>query len=83
MRALSTPLVDDGPRFHSNMLVSKFIERNTRAIKASVISSAPLVLEIEDGVMHETRLTPIKPQGAWGLKPLDLRSRDQGSKADP
>ena len=53
MRALPTPLVDDEPGFHSNMPVSELIERNTRAIEASVVSLAPLVVETEDGVMHE------------------------------
>ena len=54
-----TPSVEDEPRFHSNMPVSELTERDTRAIEASVISSAPLVMETEDGVTHETWLTPI------------------------
>ena len=58
MRALPTPLVDDGPRFHSNMPVSELTERDNRAIEASVVSSAPLVVETEDGVTHEIRPTP-------------------------
>ena len=73
MRAMWTPLVDDGPRFHSDVPVSELIERDTRAIEASVVSSAPLVAEAEDGVTRETRPTHIRPQGARGLKPLDLR----------
>ena len=81
MRALPTPLADDGPGFHSNMPVSELIERDTRAIEASVVSSAPPVVETRDGVTHETRPTPIEPQGAQGLEPLDPRSRDRGSKA--
>ena len=54
MRALPTPSANDGPGFHTNMPVSELIERDTRAIEASVVSSAPPVAEIEDGVMHET-----------------------------
>ena len=49
MRAMPTLSVDDGPEFHTNMPVSELIERDTRAIEASVVSSAPLVAEIEDG----------------------------------
>ena len=44
MRALPTPSADDGPGFHSNMPVSELTERDTRAIEAGVISSAPLVV---------------------------------------
>jgi hypothetical protein len=66
-RALPTPSVDDGPGFHSNMPVSMLAERDTRAIKASAVSSAPLVAETKDGVMHKTWPTPTKHHGAWGL----------------
>ena len=58
------PITNDGPRFHSNMPVSKLTERVTRAIKASDVSSAPPVAETADGVTHETRPTPTKPNGA-------------------
>ena len=83
MRALPTPSANDGPGFHTNIPISELIERNTRAVEASVVSSAPLVVETKDGVTHETQLTPIRPQGAQGLELLDPRSRDQGSKAGP
>ena len=76
MRAMPTPLVNDGPRFHSNMLVSELTERDTRVIEAIVVSSAPPVVKTEDGVMHETRLTPTEPHGARELEPPDPRSRD-------
>ena len=79
----ANPVTNDGPRSHSNMPVSELTERDTRAIEARVVSSAPLVVETEDGVTLETRLTPIRPQGARGLEPPDPRSRDQGSKASP
>ena len=81
MRAMPTPSVDDRPRFHSNVPVSELIERDTRVVEASVVSSAPLVAETEDGVMHETWQTPTEPHRAWGLEPPDPRSRDQGSRA--
>ena len=61
MRALPTPSANDGSGFHTNIPVSELIERDTRAIEASVVSSAPLVAETEDGVTRETRLTPIRP----------------------
>ena len=54
MRALTTPLANDGPRFHMNIPISELIEHDTRVIEASVISSAPLVAETEDGVTRET-----------------------------
>ena len=55
-----------------NMPISELNERDTRAIEANVVSSAPPVAEIKDGVTHETRQTPIEPHGARGLKPPDL-----------
>ena len=61
IRALPTLSANDRPRFHMNMPVSELIERDTRAIEASVVNSAPPVTETEDGVMHEMRLTPIGP----------------------
>ena len=61
MRALLTPSANDGPRFHMNIPVSELIERDTRAIEASVINSAPLIVETEDGVARETRPTLIRP----------------------
>ena len=83
MRAMPTPSADDGPRFHSNMPISELTKRNTRAIEASVISSAPLATKTEDGVTHETWLTPTEPHGAQGLGLLDPKSGDRGSKASP
>ena len=44
-----------------NMPVSELIEHDTRAVEASVVNSAPPIVEAEDGVTHETRLTPIRP----------------------
>ena len=38
------PVMNDGPRFHSNVLVSELTERVTRAIEASDVSSAPPVV---------------------------------------
>ena len=62
--------MNDGPGFHSNMPVSELTEHDTRAIEASVVSLAPLIVETEDGVTHETRPTPTKPHGARGLEGL-------------
>ena len=53
MRALPTSSVDDGPGFHSDVPVSELTERDTRAIEASVVSSAPLIVKTKDGVTHE------------------------------
>ena len=74
MRAMLTPSVDEGPRFHLNMPVSELTERDTRAIEASVVSSAPPVMETKDGVTHETWPTAIEPHGAWGLELPDPKS---------
>ena len=63
------------------MPVSELIELDTRAVEASVVTSAPPVAKTEDGVMHGTRPTPFEPHGAQGLKPPDPRLRDKGSKA--
>ena len=68
MRAMPTPSTNDGPRFHSTMPISELAERNTRAIKASVVSLASLVVETEDGVMHEIWLTPNDPHEARETK---------------
>ena len=65
------PVMNDGPGFHLNMPVSELTERDTRAIEASVVSSAPLVKETMDGVMHKTWPTPTEPNGAQGLEPSD------------
>ena len=70
MRALPTLLVNYGPGFHMNIPVSELIERDTQAIEASVVYSSHPVAKTEDEV------TPIRPQGAQGLEPLDPTSRD-------
>ena len=46
-----TPSANDRPRFHSDMPVSELADHNTRAIKASVVSSASPVAETADRVM--------------------------------
>ena len=69
--------------FRSNISVSELIEGDTQAIEASIVSSAPLIVETKDGVMRKTWPTPIRPQGARGLELLDPRSRDRSLKADP
>ena len=51
------PVMNDGPRFHSNMPVSEFIEHVTRAIEASDVSSTPLVVETIDRVMIKKTVT--------------------------
>ena len=73
-RALPTPSANDGPKFHTNVPVSELIERDTRAVEASVVNSTPLVAETVAGVTYEIRPTPTKPNGAWGLEPLDPNS---------
>ena len=61
LRALPTYQKNDGPGFHMNVPISELIERDTRAVEASVVYSAPSIAKIEDGVMREIRPTPIRP----------------------
>ena len=70
-------VTNDGPEFHSNVPVSELTERVARAIEASNVSSAPPVAETTDGVMHGTRPTPAKPNGAQGLRSPDTDSGNQ------
>ena len=65
------PVMNDGPRFHSNMPVSELTERVARAIEASNVSSTPLIVETVDGVMHKTQPIPTEPNEAQGLEPPD------------
>ena len=58
-------VMNDGPRFHSDIPVRELTERVTRANEASDVSSAPPVAETTDGVMHETRKT-LRPRPALG-----------------
>ena len=46
----ANPVMNDGPRFLSNVPVSELTEHVTRAIKASNVSSTPPVAETADGV---------------------------------
>ena len=71
---MPTPSANDGLGFHSDMPVSELSERDTRAIEASVISSAPLVVKTMDGVTHETWPTPTEPHGARRLEPPNPNS---------
>ena len=63
------PIMNDGPGFHSDKPVSELAERDTRAIKASVVSSTPPVAETMDGATYKTQPTPTEPNGARGLEP--------------
>jgi len=89
MRAMPTPSANDGPGFHSNMPVSELAERDTRAIMASVVSSAPPVTKTMDRVTYEIRPTPTEPnmpdcrdvpgQGRRRGVPLRLHARLRGA----
>ena len=64
------PIMNDGPRFHSDMPVSELTERDTRAIEASVVSSTPPVAETTDGatitMMSRPSIGPLLRVGAQG-----------------
>ena len=70
-------VMNNGPKFHSDMPISELTKRDTRAIEESVVSSAPLVAETMDRVTHETWPTPTEPNRARGLEPADPKSRIQ------
>ena len=61
LKALPTPSANDRPGFHMNVPVSELIERDTRAIEASVVYSSPPIAKIENEVTREIRPTPIRP----------------------
>ena len=76
-KGYTDPITNDGPRFHSNVPVSKLTERVARAIEASNVSSAPPVVKTADGVTHGTRPIPTKPNGAQGLRSPNADSGNQ------
>ena len=70
----ATPSVNDGLGFHSDVPVSELTERDTRAIEASVVSSAPLVVETKDRMTHEIHvhdllMGSVEPSGGISLLP--------------
>ena len=73
------PVMNDGPGFPSIIPVSELTERVTRAraIEASDVSSASLVVETVNRVTHEMGPTPTKPNGAQGLR---LPDADSGNR---
>ena len=44
-------VMNDGPRFHSDMPISELTEHDTRAIEVSDVRSTPLVAKTMDRVM--------------------------------
>ena len=81
MRALPTPSTNDGSGFHINIPVSELIERDTRAIEASVVNSAPPIAETKDGVTRENKADPhqtLKGSGARATESKIERSRFEG-----
>ena len=76
-KGYADPILNNGPKFHSDMLVSELTEHVARAIEASSVSSAPPVAENANGVTHGTRTTLAKPNRARGLRSSDTDSRNQ------
>ena len=56
-----------------NIPVSELIERDTRAIEASIINSTPPIAETEDGITHENTADPY--QTLRGSRPRAARSK--------
>ena len=73
------PIMNDRSRLNSGIPVSEFIERDTRAIEASVVSSTPPVAETMNGVTHKTRPTSTEPNGARRIGPPDPDSGIQAT----
>ena len=81
IRALPTPLANDGSGFHTNIPVNELIERDTRAIEASIVNSAPPVVETEDGVTRENTADPyqtLRGSGARAARSKIERPRFEG-----
>ena len=47
----ANPIMNNGPKFHSNVPDSELTERITQAIEASDVSSTPPIAKTMDGVM--------------------------------
>ena len=69
-KVYADPIMNDGPRFHSNMPISELTERITHAIEASGVSSTPLVTETAYGEMitkmSRPSIGPLLRAGARG-----------------
>ena len=65
----ANPIMNDGPRFHSDMPISELTKHDTRAIEASDVSSTPRVAKTADGSMITKMSQPSTgPRYAWGLE---------------
>ena len=61
-KGFADPVMNNGPRFHSNIPISELTEHVTRAIEASDISLTPSVAETVDGVtVAKTSQPPTGP----------------------
>ena len=61
------PIMNDGPRLHSNVPVSELTEHVTRAIEASDVSSAPPVARNRRWGNAQNSTDPYQsPMGLWG-----------------
>ena len=81
IRALLTPSANDGSRFHMSIPISELIERDTQAIEASIVNSAPPVVETEDGVTRENTANPyqtLRGSGARATRSKIERPRFEG-----
>ena len=59
-------VMNDGPRFHSDIPVRELTERVTRAIEASDVSLAPPIVETADAVNAQNSTNPFQAQrGSW------------------
>ena len=57
-RALPTLSQSNGIGFRLNIPVSELIRHITQTVEASVVNSAPLAMETEDGVARENTANP-------------------------
>ena len=69
-KGYANPVMNHGPRFHSDMPISELTECVTRAIEASDISSTPPVAETTDRAMitkmSQPSTRPLLRTGARG-----------------
>jgi len=74
-------ITNKGPGFHLDMPVNELVERDTRAIEASIVNSAPPIAETEDGITHENTADPyqtLRGSGARAARSKIERPRFEG-----
>ena len=64
------PIMNDGPRLHSNVPVSELTEHVTRAIEASDVSSTPPVVRNNEQGNTQNSTDPYQAQRGLGAQDI-------------